>query len=108
MGNFFFTSRRRHTRCGRDWSSDVCSSDLHEWIDVLYDRVGAIRDALDGHDRLRREAEAIAQAHERLRSEVDRARRELEDIDAAFARALMLANDLLSPLPREASPSHTT
>src|SRR5256884_4510490 len=28
---FFFSSRRRHTRCSRDWSSDVCSSDLqHE------------------------------------------------------------------------------
>src|SRR5690554_7269463 len=27
---FFFSSRRRHTRCGRDWSSDVCSSDLPE------------------------------------------------------------------------------
>src|SRR3989442_11016730 len=27
-GFFFFSSRRRHTRCGRDWSSDVCSSDL--------------------------------------------------------------------------------
>src|SRR6266498_5681000 len=27
-GVFFFSSRRRHTRCGRDWSSDVCSSDL--------------------------------------------------------------------------------
>src|SRR3989442_13962827 len=26
---FFFSSRRRHTRCGRDWSSDVCSSDLN-------------------------------------------------------------------------------
>src|SRR2546429_4237408 len=26
---FFFSSRRRHTRCSRDWSSDVCSSDLH-------------------------------------------------------------------------------
>src|SRR5690554_2856208 len=29
IGLFFFSSRRRHTRCGRDWSSDVCSSDLH-------------------------------------------------------------------------------
>src|SRR2546422_2746447 len=28
MINFFFSSRRRHTRCSRDWSSDVCSSDL--------------------------------------------------------------------------------
>src|SRR5947199_9530856 len=31
---FFFSSRRRHTRCLSDWSSDVCSSDLcyhKEW-----------------------------------------------------------------------------
>src|SRR5215813_13329282 len=28
MRFFFFSSRRRHTSCGRDWSSDVCSSDL--------------------------------------------------------------------------------
>src|SRR5690349_22589718 len=27
---FFFSSRRRHTRSLRDWSSDVCSSDLAE------------------------------------------------------------------------------
>src|SRR2546422_5526160 len=27
---FFFSSRRRHTRCSRDWSSDVCSSDLYD------------------------------------------------------------------------------
>src|SRR5690606_40712242 len=26
--NYFFSSRRRHTRFSRDWSSDVCSSDL--------------------------------------------------------------------------------
>src|SRR3989449_4146488 len=31
---FFFSSRRRHTRCSRDWSSDVCSSDLGQ-IDPL-------------------------------------------------------------------------
>src|SRR5438105_9669617 len=29
-GLFFFSSRRRHTRSTRDWSSDVCSSDLDE------------------------------------------------------------------------------
>src|SRR5207249_7335263 len=28
---FFFSSRRRHTRSKRDWSSDVCSSDLYLW-----------------------------------------------------------------------------
>src|SRR2546426_9100157 len=27
---FFFSSRRRHTRLQGDWSSDVCSSDLHK------------------------------------------------------------------------------
>ena len=31
---FFFSSRRRHTRCSRDWSSDVCSSDLLTQSDV--------------------------------------------------------------------------
>src|SRR5690606_2513327 len=29
MSIFFFSSRRRHTRFSRDWSSDVCSSDLY-------------------------------------------------------------------------------
>src|SRR6266536_4927229 len=33
---FFFSSRRRHTRSTRDWSSDVCSSDLES------DRIGRI------------------------------------------------------------------
>src|SRR5690625_233282 len=32
---FFFSSRRRHTRWPRDWSSDVCSSDLRKLIDSL-------------------------------------------------------------------------
>src|SRR5205814_7127580 len=31
---FFFSSRRRHTRCLSDWSSDVCSSDLA--FDAVY------------------------------------------------------------------------
>src|SRR5690606_39999733 len=30
---FFFSSRRRHTRFSRDWSSDVCSSDLEQFAD---------------------------------------------------------------------------
>src|SRR2546429_2979786 len=32
---FFFSSRRRHTRCSRDWSSDVCSSDLRQRLAAL-------------------------------------------------------------------------
>src|SRR5438445_8299323 len=31
---FFFSSRRRHTRYWRDWSSDVCSSDLVDGLDA--------------------------------------------------------------------------
>src|SRR5207253_4041370 len=34
MGFFFFSSRRRHTRWPRDWSSDVCSSDLLLHLEV--------------------------------------------------------------------------
>src|SRR5690349_23627919 len=41
---FFFSSRRRHTRSLRDWSSDVCSSDLR--IDIPRARDIAVRDAL--------------------------------------------------------------
>src|SRR3712207_7207944 len=39
---FFFSSRRRHTRYWRDWSSDVCSSDLQaQWNGVaILSRVG--------------------------------------------------------------------
>src|SRR2546421_5634362 len=31
---FFFSSRRRHTRSDRDWSSDVCSSDLESLVEL--------------------------------------------------------------------------
>src|SRR3712207_8645695 len=37
---FFFSSRRRHTRYWRDWSSDVCSSDLG--ADAEGDRLEAV------------------------------------------------------------------
>src|SRR5256885_10013839 len=36
---FFFSSRRRHTRLQGDWSSDVCSSDLHLGRDDALARV---------------------------------------------------------------------
>src|SRR5256884_8101457 len=35
--SFFFSSRRRHTRCSRDWSSDVCSSDL--WLKIPAEQI---------------------------------------------------------------------
>src|SRR5690606_41057191 len=36
---FFFSSRRRHTRFSRDWSSDVCSSDLDDEFEALLDQL---------------------------------------------------------------------
>src|SRR5256885_10915517 len=36
---FFFSSRRRHTRLQGDWSSDVCSSDLDEVLDTIFDSI---------------------------------------------------------------------
>src|SRR5215203_6353017 len=35
---FFFSSRRRHTRYWRDWSSDVCSSDLR--LELVWPHLG--------------------------------------------------------------------
>src|SRR5207249_9086745 len=35
---FFFSSRRRHTRSKRDWSSDVCSSDLAQRPFITFNR----------------------------------------------------------------------
>src|SRR6266496_2689864 len=44
---FFFSSRRRHTRSLRDWSSDVCSSDLRF---VIARQKPLIRDRRDDED----------------------------------------------------------
>src|SRR5690606_18932133 len=45
---FFFSSRRRHTRFSRDWSSDVCSSDLR-----LRPRTARLHSRRERRDRLR-------------------------------------------------------
>src|SRR6266498_5384651 len=45
---FFFSSRRRHTRCGRDWSSDVCSSDLYS-APGLFPGKSEVSAGLGGH-----------------------------------------------------------
>src|SRR5262245_65354959 len=47
--HFFFSSRRRHTRCLSDWSSDVCSSDLADGVAVQLRRVGRHLQRLGRH-----------------------------------------------------------
>src|SRR2546429_9797186 len=48
--SFFFSSRRRHTRCSRDWSSDVCSSDLYR-SEPLADSLRRAQTLAEGADR---------------------------------------------------------
>src|SRR5690554_2991258 len=54
FGKFFFSSRRRHTRCGRDWSSDVCSSDLRKSStnDLDIDTIAWLEDFLAGYEAI--------------------------------------------------------
>src|SRR5690625_3760109 len=72
--HFFFSSRRRHTRWPRDWSSDVCSSDLillHQGsggiggaaadIELQGDDLREVRDSV-----LTRIAEATGQTYEQV------------------------------------------
>src|SRR5256885_8414334 len=54
LSDFFFSSRRRHTRLQGDWSSDVCSSDLHPTpylmcdLETVRDRLRRMRSSLPG------------------------------------------------------------
>src|SRR5690625_5691459 len=48
---FFFSSRRRHTSWPRDWSSDVCSSDLEDaLLEAAVGQLQAGDDVADGVD----------------------------------------------------------
>src|SRR3989449_11460827 len=64
---FFFSSRRRHTRCSRDWSSDVCSSDLVAELDryIVGQEVAKKAVAIAVRNRWRR-----SQAPEDIRDEI--------------------------------------
>src|SRR3712207_7818481 len=68
---FFFSSRRRHTRYWRDWSSDVCSSDLDRLVEVVAAEVVVAGGRLDLED-------AVADLEH---GHVERAAAEVEDED---------------------------
>src|SRR2546422_11472020 len=71
---FFFSSRRRHTRCSRDWSSDVCSSDL-------------LSAHLGGRNIMERTSKAGLMAQDRVEEFTARAR---ELVASGRGRELML------------------
>src|SRR5207253_3504844 len=76
--SFLFSSRRRHTRWPRDWSSDVCSSDL---------RFCSIQETTSGPSVLsswrRRAAIALPDSQQDLRSEERRVGKECRSEGAA-------------------------
>src|SRR5690349_22387942 len=67
---FFFSSRRRHTRSLRDWSSDVCSSDLGCGAVVTF--LGTVRDLTDGNVTVALDYEAYPAMAEAKMAEIER------------------------------------
>src|SRR2546422_10706715 len=91
---FFFSSRRRHTRCSRDWSSDVCSSDLQ--------LAQTVRERVEGERRLLEDRGVGLEADDRpgLLRGAGRGERRLRHAALVALRPLLaLAPDLdLEPL----------
>src|SRR6266496_3248145 len=71
---FFFSSRRRHTRSLRDWSSDVCSSDLEELRRLGVAEVELRQELSRASER----SAAIDVEVARIEAEADEARRRLD------------------------------
>src|SRR5215203_6754426 len=67
---FFFSSRRRHTRYWRDWSSDVCSSDLGLLVragrGLVRDQVAELGGVAVVPDRLVEGDELLGGAHDHV------------------------------------------
>src|SRR5690606_39688859 len=63
---FFFSSRRRHTRFSRDWSSDVCSSDLNllETLLKLNQTVVGLDNFATGHQHNLDEVQSLVTAEQ--------------------------------------------
>src|SRR5206468_8077149 len=82
---FFFSSRRRHTRSDRDWSSDVCSSDLVDGPagGELAELQRAVHRLADG---LAAESRARAEAFDTLSLRIDRLAAALEKPSARIGQ----------------------
>src|SRR3712207_9413525 len=93
---FFFSGRRRHTRYWRDWSSDVCSSDLGGGGKLAASPAAILRD-LEG-DLARafpavgpergRGREGAAERHRRHRAEIGRAQCRERGVDLGGGRII--------------------
>src|SRR5690606_19132229 len=77
--SFFFSSRRRHTRFSRDWSSDVCSSDLEllREMQTMQNELDAARTRVSELQTAEAELQRAVIAAERIGNEIkENAKRE--------------------------------
>ena len=91
------------------------ASEARQWVEALHRGVKAVHSALDEHERLQLEVQAIRQDHsrlqteaqvlkqdnERLRAEIDLSRRELTALDIGLGHALEVVSELRSRLNKE-------
>src|SRR3712207_7139283 len=84
---FFFSSRRRHTRYWRDWSSDVCSSDLRkrELVDEV--TIGLVKHSVAEETRV----------YPRVEEQVDREEAEHSKHEHAEAEETMKRLERMEP-----------
>src|SRR5258707_13210499 len=91
---FFFSSRRRHTRYWRDWSSDVCSSDLDEpSADDIYE-VGTIGNIVQSVKMPDGNIKVLVEGVERERA------MEVNDEDGFFVATGRTGKTQLEPTPQ--------
>src|SRR5207245_1628771 len=98
----FFSSRRRHTRCYRDWSSDVCSSDLLRRL-AQSRRGRAARPPAPGGPARPRAAVALDRHARGLARDLPSARAPCagRDSGARAARGMSLTYAIVSPVRDE-------
>src|SRR5206468_8341886 len=96
---FFFSSRRRHTRSDRDWSSDVCSSDLRPVTDAVPD------DEHVAGERAQHQEVALSEIHELGRLVDEDEAQSHQTIDAADRQTIQrqLQDNLQNGPPIRAS-----
>src|SRR6266496_5355974 len=106
MFSFFFSSRRRHTRSLRDWSSDVCSSDLGgEWPSVsLFESLSAaLGEPVTPQTTLSR-LRQLAAAHDLAVNPAWSAGKLVEELFEALVQPKLLAPTFVRDYPIETSP----
>src|SRR6266508_4881835 len=98
---FFFSSRRRHTRWPRDWSSDVCSSDLDMRRDLevraaaLEERRALLTRRLEGVDARLSSRDAAAHAEaERRRGALSGRQRAYAEVERRLTASLTQVESL--------------